>query len=293
MNISTLNPHGCVTRQHRTAFMLLLDMSSSMMDMVEYGSSFEIKSVAMVDICNKILQEFYMRSFRDGEVCDYFDIAIITYSGDKIVSQLSNDVNNPFVSIKRLSEMCKEGEFIKLHCKTPFDAGKSADSFDKSTIVVNAGGSSPMYEGLSLAFHAIYKECSRRENYDSKAPFLVQISDGHPTDCNLSAIVDISNKIKELHTNCGNVTMVNITFNSNKDLEPLLFPTDSEIEDHPCYFSRALARSSSIMDESYTPLINEIRKDHKAEGYRGFGCNISVAEIISMINIGTLSAVIK
>ncbi len=290
MSGSLSNPTNSITRKHRTAFILLLDISGSMLEVVEYEANMVLKSVALCDVSNKILQEIYMRSFRDNEVCDYFDIAIIGYSGGRVRSLLNNNLDDPFVSIKDLSEIYKDRSWIKIKSTTPLTSREALEKRGEASIIITPEGSTPMYEAFSVLLRVVNMWCSRYENYDSVAPAVIHITDGHPTDSNINAILDISNKVKSIRTNCSETMLLSIKFESSDINNKLLFPTDEEIEDYPCSFVRAMARASSIMPDNFTNLINEIREQRYAGGYRGFGCNISVADIISMINIGTLSA---
>lgn len=290
---SLLNPTKSVTRRHRSAFVLLLDLSGSMRESVEYESDIVTKSVAMSDVSNKILQEFYMRSFRDNDVCDYFDIAIIGYSNGSVLSLLNDNLDDPLVSIKELNDRCKDQgkQWIKIGSTTPFTSREILERSGEPSIIISPEGSTPMYEAMTVVHRALYMWCSRHENYDSLPPMVFHVTDGHPTDNSIKAIVDISNKIKSLRTNCGEVLFMGVKFESLGIPDNLLFPTDEEIDSYPCDFVRAMARSVSIMPEDFTHLIDKIRERRYDCGYRGFGCNISIADIISMIDIGTLSAV--
>lgn len=77
-----------ITREHRTAYLLLLDISVSMQEVIEHDGRPMLKGECMVDAANKILDELHLRAFRDGEMRDYYDVAVIGYSGSTIHSML-------------------------------------------------------------------------------------------------------------------------------------------------------------------------------------------------------------
>lgn len=282
-----------ITRSHRTADILLLDLSSSMKEIITYDDKRLTKGSLLVDTCNRVLNELYMRAMRSNAIRDYYDVAIVGYSGGGIVSLLNGDLNNPFVSITQLDEACASHKWIKFENLTDLEPLTKCESYGASTIVISPRGSTPTHEALTMTYDSIKRWCANEANYDSFPPTVIHISDGHPTDCNLSEMVDAANRIKSLHTNDGEVLMINIHLESQEHSTKLLFPTDDEIAKRADRYVEMMARSSSIIPESIEPIVNEMREQKFSGGYRAFGYNVSAVDLISMVNIGTLSAVVK
>ncbi len=276
-----MNYKRTITREHRTAYVLLLDCSGSMRDVIDYDERIMTKGESMIDAANKILQELYLRAYRDGELRNYYDVAVICYSGYGIHSMLSSD--RYFVPI---SEIKSDDGWVAMKCLTPFDMPGD----DHGTkIVIDPEGYTPMHEALHMTHELLEEWCDRSENYDSAPPTVFHITDGHATDGGFSDIIDISERIMSVKTNDGAVLMFNIHLSPKRDSPALLFPTDREIAEHPSAFFRAMGFASSPMPQNFVPLIHEVRGFRSVESYRGVGFNVSVVDMISMMNIGTLS----
>lgn len=270
-----------ITRQHRTACFLLLDLSGSMRELIDHNGHRVQKCEVVVNAVNKIIRELYMRAMRNNEVRDYYDIAVVGYSSERVFSLLGGDLDDPFVSITKMG--------VDFKCKTPL----SIDSDDSSTIEVISEGSTPMYEALYYTYNAMRNWCAREENKDSFPPMIWNITDGHPTDCDLDSIVEIAKRIKATSTNDGEVLLINIHLEDGEHTLRTIFPTDEEVASHHDAYVRMLGYASSTIPGSFEPLANELREVRKSGGYRGMGCSLSVTDMISMLTIGTLSRAMK
>ncbi|MFI3248190.1 MAG: vWA domain-containing protein [Rikenellaceae bacterium] len=276
-----------ITREHRSAYVLLLDVSGSMQDVIESQGRKMTKGESMVNAANQILQELFLRAHRDNELRDYYDVAVIGYAGGEIRSLLG-DGSKVFTPITELYE--ESNSWISLKCLTPLNA---PDEVYHRSIVVDSMGSTPMHEVLYVTYGLLREWCDRPENYDSAPPMVFHITDGHATDGDLRDIIEISEQVMSLSTNDGNVLMLNIHLSPMMESQKLLFPTESELAAHPNAFFRTMGLASSVMPQSFTPLIHEMRGRRSNESYRGVGFNVSVVDMISMMNIGTLSVPVR
>ncbi len=273
-----------ITREHRSAYILLLDISGSMQDPITYEGEYTTKGESMVDAANKILQELYLRAYRDDEIRNYYDVAVICYSGKGVFSVLHDDemTMSPFVPISKLNEK----QCVSLKCLTPLNY---FDEHLDSKILISPNGSTPMNEAMFVISKALEEWCGRPENFESAPPMVFHITDGHVTDGDLRDLVDAAKEVMSHSTNYGNVLLLNIHLNPMFENQTLIFPTESELEEHPSPFFRAMGHASSSMPTAFVPLIREMRECRGAETYRGVGLNVSVVDMISMMNIGTLS----
>ncbi len=270
-----------ITREHRTAYMLLLDISGSMQDTIELDGQIITKGEAVVTAANTILRELHLRAYRDDEIRNYYDVAVLCYSGRGIHSLL--DGATPFVPI---TELCAMERLISLKCLTPLNV---PEELHGTKIVVETVGCSPMHEALDYVYELLKKWCCRSENFDSAPPTIFHITDGHATDGDFDDIVSAAKRIKSLATNDGNILMLNIHLGTGEQSQEIIFPTENELAEHPNPFFRAMGYASSIMPTNFAPLIHEMRESRSTESYRGVGCNVSIVDMITMMNIGTLS----
>ena len=77
-----------ITRSHRTAFILAIDQSGSMAEKLLFRGRQTTKAEAVAEVTNRLLFELIERARRSDEVRDYYDIAVIGYSGDDEVYSL-------------------------------------------------------------------------------------------------------------------------------------------------------------------------------------------------------------
>ena len=71
-----------ITRSHRTAFILAIDQSGSMAEKLLFRGRQTTKAEAVAEVTNRLLFELIERARRSDEVRDYYDIAVLGYSGD-------------------------------------------------------------------------------------------------------------------------------------------------------------------------------------------------------------------
>ena len=77
-----------ITRTHRTAIILAIDGSGSMAEKIRFRNRQMTKAEAVATITNGMLFELIERARRSDGVRDYYDIAVIGYSGDDEVYSL-------------------------------------------------------------------------------------------------------------------------------------------------------------------------------------------------------------
>lgn len=277
-----------VTREHRAAYVLLLDLSRSMNSVIDYNNGKYTMLQVVAKCANTLLQELYMRSNSSGEPRNYFDIAILCYSGNG-VQTIHGSLENPFVAITELDEV----NALNMRALTPLDHVEDYDALSRQNTLIAAGGHTPMYEMYDYLKDILSAWCAREENRESVPPVVINITDGYSSDCDSLHIVEICNEIKSIQTNDGGVLSINIQLSNELDATPTLFPTDEEMLSSRNYYLRSMGRASSIMPNVFLPLIHELRPRHRDNKYRGIGCNTSVVDLISMMNIGTTSVEVR
>ena len=77
-----------ITRSRRTAFFLAIDCSGSMAEPIRFRGRPTTKAEAVASVANGLLFELIERARRSDGVRNYYDIAVLGYSGDDEVSSL-------------------------------------------------------------------------------------------------------------------------------------------------------------------------------------------------------------
>ncbi len=278
----------CITREHRTAFVILIDQSGSMAEKIDYDGRMITKAEAVAEVTNQIIGELIERARRQDGVRDYYDIAVVGYSGEGVTSVLG-DKDGAFVSIEDLAARDVDVQMHESQRLTPSGDLISHSVATPMWVLPRAMGETPMYEGLNYTFDAVKDWISRRENIDSFPPIIFNITDGESSDCSPEGMINISHKIGSLSTTDGNAFMINVHIASTADQSSMVFPTFEEVKALTNSKAKELSYASSVMPSIYNDMICEIRD---VVGYRefiGVAYNASIAELVTILNIGTIS----
>ena len=274
-----------ITRKHRAAFVLLLDRSTSMQQMVKFGQMIASKSEVVAYTANTLITELMDRCRRSDGIRNYYDLAVIGYCGDRVESLLSSE---GFISIKELSSKIPETTNIAFESELEDGSRILTNHRQQRWIEPLAEGNTPMYEALLKARNLVEEWCEQPENQESFPPIVINITDGEPTDCNDNDLLDICTVIKRTATTDGNTLLVNIHICSDNSLPSVIFPMQEELT-HASHKVRLLADCSSTMPEALNGAIHELKGLGAMPPYIGMGYNATVVELLSMINIGSRS----
>lgn len=130
--------------------------------------------------------------------------------------------------------------------------------------------------------------CNSESYRQSYPPTIFNISDGEATDATDDQLRGIANRIKGLATLDGGVQLVNINLVKTAEECSLLFP--SSVEELPEErYARLLFDMSSTMPERCTADILRVRPEAKSGPFRAMSYNTTVSDVVSMLNIGTIS----
>lgn len=275
-----------ITRLNPTAFIILIDQSGSMEEGVLFNSTPMTKADSVALVTNRLISELMLRSCREDGVRDYFDIAVIGYSGDKATSLLGE--KGEFVRSSQLAQM--ECPKRKITRERLLPSGESIITTleQKYWITPRAEGSTPMYAALLSAYDMAERWCRKIHNRHSYPLTIFNITDGEASDGDPENLLDISDKIKQLHTDDGNVLLLNIHISSHEGNEPVIFPASKEELPQDKY-AHLLYDMSSTMPATYNETIFQIRNNPIHPPFRGMSYNTSITDLIAMMNIGSLS----
>ncbi|MFR9503584.1 MAG: vWA domain-containing protein [Rikenellaceae bacterium] len=278
-----------ITRSSRALFVVAIDQSTSMAGELEVAGRRVRKADLVAEVVNDLIAELVECSRRADGLRDYYDVAIVGYSGEGVTSLL--DVE-PWIPIKELNDRCiDECDVVRQSC---LESGE-LHLFNyrmRRWILPKATGSTPMYEALLRVCDIVSEWVSREECGDSFPPIIFNITDGESTDCDYLDIVEISNKIKSLSTSDGEALLFNIHIASELSCRSLLFPSLSQIAqwgDVPCA-ALSLYTASSYMPPIFNEAVGEIKRCRvEGEQLKAMSFNASVAEVVTILNIGSIS----
>lgn len=275
-----------ITRRHRTAFVIAIDQSQSMLEELQFDGRKMSKAAAVAEVTNNLLNELIMRARRDDGIRDYYDIALIGYAGNEVTPLI--DPKRVFVPVGELELYAPA--IARVSTERVLPDGSPSICIEECPLWVapRAEGDTPMYKALLYVRDMVDAWCRKPQNIDSFPPVVFNITDGEASDCDERELLDVANRIKSLETSDGNVLLINIHISSNPLVRSVIFPTVEEADTENRY-ARILAEASSIMPEPFNELIRMQRGDFCPPPYYGMSYNASIAELITMLNIGSRS----
>ena len=149
-----------------------------------------------------------------------------------------------------------------------------------------------MYEALLQIRDLTQAWCTNPAHSESFPPIVFNITDGEASDCDQREQLAICEKIRTIGTTDGKVLLINIHIATTSDSRSLLFPTEEEIPADTRY-ARLLHDCSSPMPEELSEAIRQVRGDLAKPPFRGMSYNTSIAELIAILNIGSISIKIQ
>ena len=274
-----------ITRKHRAAFVLLLDRSMSMQQIVRFGHMVATMSEVVAYTANTLITEFIDRCRRSDGIRDYYDVAVLGYCNHRVESLLSED---GFISIKKLADRMPRITNVAFESELDDGSRLLTNHRQHRWVEPLAEGNTPMYEALLHARNLVEEWCEQEQNQESFPPIVINITDGEPTDCTDNDLLDVCTLIKRTATANGNTLLINIHICSNNNLQSTIFPMPEELT-RASDKVRLLADCSSTMPQAFDNAIHELKGLGAMPPYIGLGYNATVVELLSMINIGSRS----
>lgn len=270
-----------ITRRNKAAILLLLDRSGSMAEEVLYEGHTITKAEALCEVVNSLLEEIINRCHRERFIGDYFDVAVVGYSGEGVAPLFGS-------GFRRIVDIDVMDVPSRTHyIKRTLPDGRRFDSFisRRQWVTPHAKGRTPMGEALRVATRMCRSWANKHQ--DSLPPIVINITDGEATDATADELQLRAEKLREISTQDGNLLLMNIHLASQYDT-----PTDSikfPDEQTPLpigRLSRLLYNMSSPLPEPYNEAVMEIRGG--TPPFRGFCYNASIEELLSLLTIGSL-----
>ncbi|WP_417014101.1 VWA domain-containing protein [Alistipes sp.] len=281
-----MNYTQSITRRHRTAFVLAIDQSGSMVEELKFRGQRISKAAAVAEVANSLLSELLLRATREGEVRDYYDIAVIGYSGEGVRSLLSAD--EAFVPVPALENATRNTRRVCVERRLPDGQPAFNEVTLREWIAPAASGQTPMYEALLYVHDLVEGWCRRPEHSGSFPPMVFNITDGEASDSDEEELAQIAARIRSLGTDDGHALLVNIHLASGDAAPGRIFLTEEEAA-YDNRYARLLYDISSPMPPLFEEAIRTLRDDRARGPFRGMCYNASITELLSILNVGSIS----
>lgn len=276
-----------ITRQHRTAFILAIDASGSMAESIHFRGREMTKAEAVAAVTNDLLFELIERARRSDGVRDYYDIAVLGYGGDdEVRSLLPGGAETMSVTELAARQPALRRELIEHVLPDGTIALREIPS--PVWIEPRAAGQTPMGEAFRRVRDLAAAWTTRIENVDSFPPVVFNITDGEATDCDDEELLALAEQIRSLRTADGNVLLINIHIAAGDPAHPVFFPSEEQAN-YPNRYAALLRDCSSVMPAVFDEAIREAKGPGSLPPFRGMSYNASAAELVVMLNIGSIS----
>ncbi|MDR2891377.1 MAG: VWA domain-containing protein [Alistipes sp.] len=276
-----------ITRLHPTAFVVLIDRSCSMRERIAWGGAEMTKARAVTLVANTFIDELVFRARREGGTLDYYDIAMLGYSGDGI-----NYLVSPYGEFTTPSRLVASGvRREKIARERVLPSGRSVVAVTEQNMWIRekAAGVTPMCAALREGASLVEWWCRRRKNANSYPPTVINITDGEASDGSDDEIRAIAERIRRAGTKNGAALLINIHLARGGDGTPVIFPSRlDELPDHR--YSRLLWDMSSEMPESYHDAILSARPGAAAP-FRAMAWGSHIGQLAAMMNIGSVNSI--
>ena len=259
-----------ITHLHRTAFVLAIDCSGSMRERIVFNGMPMSKAEAVALVTDYTIDELIERARRGGVCRNYYDIAVVGYSGDGVRSMLPAPHEDFAVAVDALSRAMPPLRRME---------------FDQRPA---AGGLTPMYEALLTVRDIVDEWCSRAENAESFPPVVFNITDGESSDGDYDDLCDMASQIRRTGTADGETLLINIHLSTDSSRRSILFPS-SRSECGEDRYSQLLYDMSSTMPEPFVEGIRSLTGALGMPPMRGMAYNASAAQLLSVLDIGSRS----
>ncbi len=278
-----------ITRLHPTTFVILIDQSGSTKERIVYAGAEMTKSRAISLIASSFIDELLYRARREGGTRDYYDIAVLGYSGDGVSSLVSSE--GEFTTPSRLAASAVRTEKIARERMLP--SGRSVVAVTEQNIWIpeKAAGVTPMYGALGKALSLVEWWCRQKRGRESYPPTVINITDGEASDCTGDDVRTIAAQIRATGTSDGATILMNIHLaRAGEGAMPVLFP--SSLQELPeIRYARLLWDISSEMPVCCNDMIEGMHKGAASPPFRAVGWCSPMNSVAAMMNIGSVNSV--
>ena len=274
-----------ITRNTPTAFIFLVDQSVSMERVTTFLGERMTLSEAVARIVNNQVNELVMRCIKTNEVRNYYDIAVIGY-GDSVYSGWNGSLEGRFfVSPDELKNNPYKRIVVKEEKRTR--RGTQIKEVEKVQWIEarHDGNWTHLHKALAKAKSLLTEWLETHHDKDCYPPTVINITDGQYNGSTDEEVQQLSNELKAMFTNDGNVLFWNIHITPSRAEQVLLPISIDELGNDR--FARSLYRLSSLLPERYNQDIARIRNDSGNDRHVAISMNVDMSTLIQLMDIGT------
>lgn len=279
-----------ITRSRRTALVIAIDGSSSMAEELNFNSRRVTKAEAVAEITNRLLFELIERARRSDGVRNYYDIAVIAYSGEGVCHLLGE--GDKFISIDKIAAMEVAMQTIISEAKLPNGDVVIRKNMMPCWVKPCSQGETPMFETLLHIRNMLLEWCSKDENMDSFPPIVFNITDGEATDSGNDELLNVCEQIKSIKTSDGNVLLINIHIAASQMNKSIIFPAANE-SNYINRYEELIYNCASEIPQTMNSAIIEMKNGYGTPPFRAVSYNASMTELLAILNIGSISVQIQ
>lgn len=277
-----------ITRTHRTAFVLLVDCSGSMAEEIGFRGELRPKAEVVAAICNELIFELIERARRSEGVRNYYDLALVGYGGRTEVFSLTGDREPRFTAIDELAMRTTEVEHRTIEVRRPDGSMALHRTATPCWMAPRAEGETPMLEAFRVARDLVKGWVGEERNRASFPPIIFHITDGEMTDGHPEELRSVAEEIRSLATQDGHVLLINLHLASDERGRTLLLPAANEILPEQRNIELLYALSSEL-PSCFNELIDQLKGVGGLPPYRAMCYNTSAAELLTVLDIGSIS----
>ena len=279
-----------IDREHPTAFIFLVDHSVSMDRVTKYNGESMTLSEAVSRIVNSQINELVERCVKNNETRHYFDIAVIGYGEEAYSAWNGTLEGKDFVTPEEIRN--NPYKKIKIEEEVRTRKGITRKEVEKKQWMVarHDGSWTHMNKAFRRAQSLLEDWLDKHQNKDCYPPTIINITDGEYNGTSDDEMIQLSNQLKSMFTNDGNVLLFNVhvvPFNE----ESVVFPSEiSQLSGNE--YGKRLFTMSSLLPLNYNDQIKQLFNvdiDSNVR-YHAMGVNAGMERLVKMMRIGTLSS---
>lgn len=274
-----------ITRNTPTAFIFLIDQSVSMRRPTTFNGEQMPMSEAVARIVNNQINELVLRCIKTNEVRHYYDIAAIGYSTNAYSAWNGELEGRDFVTPQELKE--HPFKVITTKKETRTRRGVVVKEVQKTQWLEarHDGSWTHVHEAFARAKSLLEQWMKEHHDKDCYPPTIINITDGVFNGTTRENVLQLSNELKSMFTNDGNVLLFNIHIVPNGD-DFVVFPI-SKTEVNGDKYGELLYEMSSLLPIRYNQPISKIRKDNSNKRHVAMAVNADMSTLIQLMDIGT------
>jgi len=272
-----------ISRSNPTAYLFMIDQSTSMNDLMSSGRS---KAQFVADVVNKTLRDLVVRCTREEGVRNYFDISVLRYGEGLVGNALQGRLSSSW--IHPISELADHTLRVEDRARMVDDGtGGLVEQSVKFPVWVDAraAGGTPMQAAMAEAARMVASWSDAHPS--SFPPTVIHITDGQSTDGDPEHNASV---LTSLTTDDGQALLYNVHVSSS-NVEPVRYPSaESSLPDD---YARLLFRMSSVFPPHVRDYAREAYGTQLTETSRAMVLNADAEELVKFVDIGSRPAAMR